>query len=199
MRHPDGVVLHLGAGLNTAYERVSTQAPPDGNWRWIDTDLEPVIALRRRLFDDDARRSHQVLDATDADAVRQALDGLTPPVLVLSEGLIMYLTQRQVEALLRTLAQYQGVEFLFDWISPLGMRQSRRHPAVSRIKDAGVVFQSSFKRAEDIMRIDPRWRIVAEAEDLIRKMGVGVAVMGAMFALMTGGRKFYGLVHARVA
>ena len=39
-RCPSGTVLNLGAGLNTSYERIR-QAFPDGDWRWIDTDLAP--------------------------------------------------------------------------------------------------------------------------------------------------------------
>ena len=195
-RYPDGVVLHLGAGLNTTYERVNAKAP-GGSWRWIDTDLAPVIAIRRQVFPDDARREHRVLDATDADALRALLAEIASPVLILSEGVIMYLPQAKVEALFALLAERDGCEVVFDWISPLGRKRSRRHPAVKRIKDESVVFQSSFKRTSDIQRIDARWRILAETDVVVARAGIAATIMGLVYRALTFGRRFYVCAHVR--
>ena len=196
-RCPDGVVLNLGAGLNTAYERVRARVP-DGTWRWIDTDLAPVTDIRHQLFANDARRTQCALDATQAVAVRALLAETATPVLVLAEGVIMYLPQADVETLFAVLAERDGCEFVFDWMSPLGMRRSRRHPAVKRIKDESVVFRSSFKRTTDIQRINPRWRVLAETDAPVARAGLGPAIMGSVYRALTGGRKFYVCAHARV-
>lgn len=50
-RHPDGAVVELGCGLDTRWERCG-----GGRVDWFDLDLPAVIELRRRYFEDGARR-----------------------------------------------------------------------------------------------------------------------------------------------
>lgn len=45
-RYPNGTVLNIGAGLNTAYERVAARVP-GRSWWWIDSDLASVTTLRQ--------------------------------------------------------------------------------------------------------------------------------------------------------
>src|SRR5512143_4308797 len=48
-RHPDAVVVHIGCGLDTRFERV---AECDGRVEWYDLDLPDVIELRRKFIGD---------------------------------------------------------------------------------------------------------------------------------------------------
>jgi O-methyltransferase involved in polyketide biosynthesis len=50
--HPTSTIVELGCGLNTRFERVD-----NGRLRWFDLDLPDVIALRRRFFEDEPRRT----------------------------------------------------------------------------------------------------------------------------------------------
>jgi O-methyltransferase involved in polyketide biosynthesis len=50
--HPTGMVVELGAGLNTRYERLD-----NGRARWFELDLPDVMGLRRRFFGDTERRT----------------------------------------------------------------------------------------------------------------------------------------------
>ncbi|GAA6615406.1 class I SAM-dependent methyltransferase [Scytonema sp. NUACC26] len=43
--NPDGIVVEIGAGLNTRFERVD-----NGSVRWFDLDLPDAIASARKLF-----------------------------------------------------------------------------------------------------------------------------------------------------
>ena len=43
-RHPEAVVVHIGCGLDSRFERVD-----NGRVEWYDLDLPEVIALRRKL------------------------------------------------------------------------------------------------------------------------------------------------------
>src|SRR5512143_1547761 len=52
-RHPDAVVVHIGCGLDSRFERVD-----DGNVEWYDLDLPEVIKLRRRFIGDEGERYH---------------------------------------------------------------------------------------------------------------------------------------------
>jgi O-methyltransferase involved in polyketide biosynthesis len=47
-RHPDAVVVHIGCGLDTRFERVCSEQPDSGWVEWYDLDLPDVIELRRQ-------------------------------------------------------------------------------------------------------------------------------------------------------
>ena len=49
-RHPDAVVVHIGCGLDSRFERVATR---NSGVKWYDLDLPDVIALRRRYLGDE--------------------------------------------------------------------------------------------------------------------------------------------------
>jgi len=51
--HPDGVVIHIGCGLDTRFERVD-----NGGVEWYDLDLPNVIELRRKLIGEQGERYH---------------------------------------------------------------------------------------------------------------------------------------------
>ena len=83
-RHPDGVVVEIGCGLDTRWERC------DGyRVDWFDLDLDPVIALRQRYFRDGARR--RMIAASLQDTGWHALWGpRTRPFLFVAEGVLLY-------------------------------------------------------------------------------------------------------------
>jgi len=49
-RHPDAVVVHVGCGLDTRFERVD-----NGQVEWYDLDLPEVMELRQRLLGEPTR------------------------------------------------------------------------------------------------------------------------------------------------
>ena len=52
-RHPDAVIVHIGCGLDTRFERVD-----NGQVEWYDLDLPDVIELRRKYLGDEGERYH---------------------------------------------------------------------------------------------------------------------------------------------
>ena len=52
-RHPDAVVVHVGCGLDSRFERVD-----NGRVEWYDLDLPEVIEQRRKLYGDEGERHH---------------------------------------------------------------------------------------------------------------------------------------------
>jgi len=52
-RHPDAVVVHIGCGLDSRFDRVAER---NGQVEWYDLDLPDVIELRRKLFGDEGER-----------------------------------------------------------------------------------------------------------------------------------------------
>lgn len=108
--YENAIVIELGAGLSTRYFRVGQACQC-----WLELDLPEVIALRCQLDAESDRHrflSTSVLDLHWMDEV--------PPVspatvLILAEGLLMYLEAAQVQGLINRLKQrFAGATFVFD-------------------------------------------------------------------------------------
>ena len=125
--HPDGVVVEIGAGLNTRFERVD-----NGRVQWFDLDLPDSMALRRQFFVDADRQhsiSASVLDDTWIDPVRQA--AIDKAVIFVAEGVLMYLNEAQVKQLFATLLdRFPGCLFVFDSMSSLMVKNQKQHDAM---------------------------------------------------------------------
>ncbi len=100
-RHPDAVVVHIGCGLDTRFERVD-----NGRVEWYDLDLPDVIDLRRKLVGGEGASHHflacSVLDSAwlnEVGAHRQR------PFLFLAEGVFMYFQEAQVKSLVLTIRE----------------------------------------------------------------------------------------------
>ena len=52
-RHPEAVVVHIGCGLDSRFERVD-----NGQVEWFDLDLPEIIELRRKFIGDERERYH---------------------------------------------------------------------------------------------------------------------------------------------
>ena len=119
-RHPDAVVVHIGCGLDTRFERVCLQQPDNGQAEWYDLDLPEVIELRRMLVGGEGLR-HHFLDCSVFD--NAWLDAVSVhrrrPFLFLAEGVFMYFEEAQVKSLVLTLHdRFPGAELVFDAFSP---------------------------------------------------------------------------------
>ncbi|MDX2698189.1 class I SAM-dependent methyltransferase [Streptomyces ipomoeae] len=118
--HPESTVVHLGCGLDSRYERLA----PGPGVRWYDLDQPDVIDVRERLYP--ARPGHETLAASVTDPDWPARVPTDRPVLVVAEGLTMYLTAEEGPNMLRTLiAHFPHGELLFDTYSRFAVRSTR--------------------------------------------------------------------------
>jgi methyltransferase (TIGR00027 family) len=158
-QHPGGVVVHIGCGLDSRFDRVD-----DGRVEWFDLDFPHVIELRRKLLGGEAKRYHllgcSVFDDAWLDAVSE---NRRRPFLFLAEGVSMYCEEAQVKQLVMTLRdRFPGSEFVFDAFSPLHILASNlKIPAVT----LDVRFRWGLWRGQKIegwgkgIRLLDEWRI----------------------------------------
>ena len=92
-RHPGCTVVNVGCGLDTRFHRVD-----DGQVRWYDLDLPSVIELRERLLGRIERVQMIAASAMDPGWPQQV--EATGEVLVIVEGLTMYLTVQDLRSLM---------------------------------------------------------------------------------------------------
>ncbi len=120
-RNPEAVVVHIGCGLDSRFERVCSEKPDIEQVEWYDLDLPDVIKLRRKLIGEEGGCYHllgcSVLEDAWLDRVsvhRQR------PFLFLAEGVFMYFAEAQVKSLVLTLRDhFPGAELVFDALSPI--------------------------------------------------------------------------------
>jgi O-methyltransferase involved in polyketide biosynthesis len=115
-RRPEAVVVHVGCGLDSRFERVD-----NSQVEWYDLDMPNVIELRRKLIGDEGGcyhlLGHSLLDNTWLDIVSAHRQR---PFLFLAEGVFQYLEEAQVKWLVLTLRdRFPGAELVFDAASPL--------------------------------------------------------------------------------
>ena len=127
-RHPDGVVVSLGEGLETQVHRVD-----NGRMRWISVDLPDAIRLREHFMPPTERFHHfsgSVFDSAWMDAVDSSSG-----VFIIAQGLLMYLEPEKVRDLFRNIAdRFPSSEMVFDTIPPwfsqmtlMGIHQTPRY------------------------------------------------------------------------
>jgi len=134
--HPEAVVVHIGCGLDTRFERVD-----DGRVEWYDLDVPDVIELRRKLIGDEAGRYHllgcSVLEDAWLEAVRVHSQR---PFLFLAETVFVYFTEAQVKSLVLTLRDhFPGAELVFDGWRPFEVWLGNRYFSLSDSQFAGLM------------------------------------------------------------
>jgi methyltransferase (TIGR00027 family) len=151
--HEEATVLHLGCGLDSRAFRVG----PGPGVEWYDVDYPDVISLREQFYPPTA--SYHLIPASVTE-----LDWLTAipadrPVLVLAEGLTMYLTEEAGLALLRRVVErFPSGEFQFDVFNRLGIRIQIVNTAVRR---AGARLHWGVNDPGEILRNVPGLRLLA--------------------------------------
>lgn len=121
-RYPVAAVVHLGCGLDSRVFRLC----PGAGVEWYDVDVADVIALRQRVF---PAREHTHLVAASATD-RSWIDRIAGdrPVLLLAEGISMYLTQRDgVTMLQHVVDRFRSGEVQIDFYNWLGIRSQKAH------------------------------------------------------------------------
>ena len=110
-RHPEAVVVHIGCGLDSRFDRVD-----NGQVEWYDLDLPDVIELRRKLIGAKGGRYHLLGCSVLEDAwLETVMVHRRRPILFLAEGVFMYFEEAQVKSLvLRLRDHFPCAELVFD-------------------------------------------------------------------------------------
>ena len=123
--NPSGVVLHLGCGLDSRFWRVD-----NGSVNWYDLDMPPVIELRQHFYPESERYHLLTSSVTDLDWMSE-VRAENQPVLVVAEGLLMYLDEEDVKRLLLQLHKvFPGCQLIADVFSQMTARSATRHASL---------------------------------------------------------------------
>jgi O-methyltransferase involved in polyketide biosynthesis len=130
-RKPDGVVVHIGCGLDSRFERVD-----NGRVEWFDLDLPEVVELRQRLIGERGGRYHLLSGSVLEPAWVEAVSPYRQrPFLFLAEGVLPYFKADQVKGLVLVMRQrFPGAELVCDAHTPFVVWTDNLQLAFSGVK-----------------------------------------------------------------
>jgi methyltransferase (TIGR00027 family) len=147
-QHEQATVVHLGAGLDTRVWRVN----PGPGVRWFDIDYPEVIDLRGRILPERERVSVIGSSVTDPGWLEQIPHDL--PVLVVAEGLSMYLKPEAGHELFRRITdRFAHGTLAFDVFNHMGIKLQRTNPVVRR---SGSTLYWAIDDPHEVERANPR-------------------------------------------
>jgi methyltransferase (TIGR00027 family) len=137
------LVINLAAGLDTRPYRMELPR----TLRWVEVDLQGILDYKEQILAGAApvcALERVRLDLSNEEARRELLARLASGVrraLVLSEGLLIYLSPEQVSSLARDLAAQPAVQRWVIDISSPGLMKMLAARTGGAIADAGAPFQ----------------------------------------------------------
>ena len=150
--HPNAVVLQVGCGMDSRAFRVD----PPASVEWYDVDYPDVIDLRRQLFPE--RDAYHQIGAPLDDL--HWLDEVPRncPGLFIAEGVLHYLSEAEVKALLNAVvAHVPSGEMIFDICNPFIVKR-----AGSNVGGTGATYKWGLDDPQDIKQLEPKLELIKE-------------------------------------
>jgi methyltransferase (TIGR00027 family) len=151
--HPDATVLHVGCGMDSRVFRVD----PPASVQWFDVDYPDVIDLRRSLFPERGGSYHLI--GAPLDDLRW-LDEVPRdrPGLFIAEGVLHYLSESEVKALLNAVvAHFPGGQMIFDICNSMIVKR-----AGSNVGGTGATYKWGLDDPQDIQQLEPKLELIKE-------------------------------------
>lgn len=114
--HPGGVVVNIACGLDTRCYRMKGYA------HWYNLDLPETMAVRAKLLPESSLISQIAMSAMDnwGDEIKEK----TVPVLVIIEGLTMYLSEADVQRIFAVISgRFQKATVFVEIMNPMIVKQ----------------------------------------------------------------------------
>jgi methyltransferase (TIGR00027 family) len=150
--HPDAVVLQVGCGMDSRAFRVD----PPASVQWYDVDYPDVIELRRQLFPE--RESYHLIGAPLEDL--RWLDEVPRdrPGLLIAEGVLHYLSETEVKALLNAVVtHFPGGQMVFDICNSMIVKR-----AGANVGGTGATYKWGLDDPQDINQLEPKLELIKE-------------------------------------
>ena len=134
IKNPFSVVIHLGCGLDSRKTRINCKPI-----MWYDIDFPEVIELRKEYFTESGNYTMISSSVTDFGWLDK-IDHKGNPVLVIAEGLSMYLSENDMKKLIENFRKhFTKTTFVFDAYSPFAAKMSKYKNPINAV-DAKIDF-----------------------------------------------------------
>lgn len=137
------VVIHLGCGLDSRYERLKND-----NVLWFDVDFEEVIELRKAFYET-TKKYHMIGSSVTNKEWIKKIPKDYENYLIIAEGLFMYLEEKEIKNLLKEMKEHiESYTLIFDAYSQMTAKHAKNHPS---LKKTGAKIQWGI---DDVRRLE---------------------------------------------
>lgn len=151
-KHPECNIISIGCGLDTRFERID-----NGKITWYNLDFPEVMEKRRLLFKENSRVINIEKSALDPSWTKEVKDN-NQPILILSEGVLMYLDEEEIGKLLNILtSSFNGFEVHFDLCHKNLVNKGKKHDTV---KHTNAEFKFGVTDGREICKINDKLELV---------------------------------------
>ena len=192
--YPDAQGINLGAGLSDYFQWLN-----NGHNCWLDVDMDEVVSLRHLLLPVHSESAKdRCLDLTQPGWWQDpGLDERTghKPMLLICEGLLMYLTPTQVRSVFKEIGNNapEGSELVCDFMTPMGIGLTHMTPSVSA---TGAEFRWGAHNALEVAHLHPRLELIAQ-HTAAEMYGWSFCWAEMCMTPWTGG-PLYGVAHMQI-
>lgn len=194
-RFPDALGVNLGCGLSHYFQWLDQHTN-----HWLDADLPQVMALRKQLLPAGGKRlRYAEVDISQPGwwarlKLPRQRDGV--PVLLICEGVLMYLEPAQVQSVLREFGENApvGSELLCDTLCWMAVGCAALHPSVRHTQ---AQFRWGPRRLADFTAPHPR--LVVRSEHAVTEgYDFSLSLIEASFRALYG-VQMYGITRLGVS
>ena len=122
-------VIQLGAGIDDRFRRIGM---PEGVRHWYDLDLPEVAEMRRQVIPEGERNTILSMNMFDTSWMKN-LHEEKLPVLIIVEGVFMFIPKEDVGRLMKDISTYLGeATLLMDSVPPLAVGRAKYHDSVKK-------------------------------------------------------------------
>jgi len=177
---PYSIVIHLGCGLDSRFVRVD-----NGTVEWYDLDFPEVIELRKQFYQE-TNRYHFISSPVMKLDWLEEINANNKKVLILAEGLFMYLKRREIQLLFESFSnKFAMSSVIFDSYSEVTVKGIKTHPS---IKKTGAIINWGINNAKDIESWSDKIYLKKEwyftQSDEIKKLDFGYRILFRLMGLL---------------
>ncbi len=155
-KHPDGIIVNLGCGLDTRFFRLD-----NGMIHWYDLDLPETIMVKKQFFSETDHYKFIAKSVFDYSWTND-IPRTNEPVLIIAEGLLMYFPEREIKELFKALVTaFPRAEMLLETVSPLFVENSKK-PQTGKRFGIDVTFEWGVTSGKDLEHLSDRIRSISE-------------------------------------
>lgn len=154
--NPDCTVINIACGMDTRVYRLQEDSAVRNNMdgvRWYNLDLPETIAVRQQFLEENGNISMIAKSAMD-EAWALEIEEPQGKVLVIIEGLVMYLTEQEVKQILSIISnRFNHVHVIMETMNPWVMG----HMKEKSIEATKAKFTWGIKSGRELERLAPEF------------------------------------------
>ena len=167
-QHPGAVVVNIACGMDTRCYRMT------GYRHWYNLDLPETMAVREKLLPESGAVTQIAMSAMDDWGSR--IEETDAPVLIIIEGLTMYLTEADVQRIFAVIAgRFPQAAVLVETMNPMVVKRFKE----KSIEGSNAKFTWGVRDGRALAALLPDFRFVAE-----HGLTEGMAVFAPVYKLL---------------